>query len=126
MPKVAIAPAGYPAIAPYSPGVKVGNTLYISGTLALDPEGKTVGSDIAAQTRLVMELIKSVVTEAGGTMEDIAFCNIFLTDYANYPGMNAVYKEYFPGVLPARFVVKADLVRPDLLVEIAAVAHIGA
>jgi aminoacrylate peracid reductase len=42
MPKVAIAPAGYPAIAPYSPGVKVGNTLYISGTLALDPEGKTV------------------------------------------------------------------------------------
>ncbi|MFS8779513.1 RidA family protein [Synechococcus sp. R55.6] len=126
MPKVAIAPAGYPAIAPYSPGVKVGNTLYISGTLALDPEGKTVGSDIATQTRVVLDLIKSVVTEAGGTMEDIVFCSVFLTDYANYAGMNAVYKEYFPGVLPARFVVKADLVRPDLLVEIAAVAHIGA
>lgn len=59
-------------------------------------------------------------------MEDIVFCSVFLTDYANYAGMNAVYKEYFPGVLPARFVVKADLVRPDLLVEIAAVAHIGA
>lgn len=125
MAKTPITPAGYPAIAPYSPGIKAGTTLYISGTLALDAEGKTVGADIAEQTRRVMELIRLVVEEAGGTMEDIVLCNIFLTDFANYAGMNAVYKEYFPGVLPARYVVKADLVRADLLVEIAAVAELG-
>lgn len=122
-----IVPAGSaPPLAPYSPGAKAGNTLYVSGTLAMDVAGKTVGvGDVRAQTRHVLESIKSVVAAAGGAMTDIAFNQIFLKDLGDYSAMNEVYREYFPGNPPARYCIRADLVRPEFLVEIASTAHIG-
>jgi aminoacrylate peracid reductase len=81
--------------------------------------------DAGAQTRHVLEAIRTTVEAAGGTMADIAFNNIFLKDFADYAAMNAVYAEYFPGAKPARYCIKAELVKPDCLVEIASVAHIG-
>ena len=62
---------------------------------------------------------------AGGTMTDITFNQIFLKDLADYAAMNEVYKEYFPKNPPARYCIRADLVRPDFLVEIASTAHVG-
>ena len=115
-----------PPLAPYSPGAKAGNVLYVSGTLAMDVTGRTVGvGDVRAQTRHVLESIKSVVVAAGGTMTDITFNQIFLKDLGDYAAMNEVYREYFPANPPARYCIRADLVKPEFLVEIASTAHIG-
>ncbi|PSB30036.1 pyrimidine utilization protein C [Stenomitos frigidus] len=128
MPGTPIIPDGSPPpLAPYSPGMlAAGEALYISGTLALDTDGKLVGEgDATAQTRQVLEAIKSVIAAAGGTMADVTFNMIFLKDFADYPKMNAVYAEYFPSPCPARYCIRADLVKPEFLVEIASIAHIS-
>ncbi|MEN9761327.1 MAG: hypothetical protein RI906_1153 [Pseudomonadota bacterium] len=126
MPKRPIIPAGSPPpLAPYSPGVLADNVLYVSGTLAMDAAGKTIGiGDVTAQTRAVLESIKSVIEAGGGTLADIAFNHIFLKDLADYAKMNAVYAEYFPKEPPARYCIRADLVRPEFLVEICSIAHL--
>jgi aminoacrylate peracid reductase len=126
MPKrTIIPPKSAPPLAPYSPGVLANGILYVSGVLAMDADGETIGlGDAAAQTWAVLNAIKSVVTAAGGTMADITFNSIFLKDLADYQRMNEVYKEFFPGEYPARFCIRADLVRPEFLVEISSIAHI--
>lgn len=123
----AIIPVGSaPPLAPYSPGVRVGDTVYVSGVLAMDSDGNIVGEgDIKAQTRQVLESIKSVVEAAGGSMSDIAFNQIFLADLAGYAAMNEVYAEYFGSNPPARYCIKAELVKPEFLVEISSTAHVG-
>ncbi len=124
--KVIVPEGSPPPLAPYSPGAKAGNVVYVSGTLALDAQGKTVGiGDVRAQTRQVLEGIKSVLQAAGGSMSDIAFNQIFLKDLADYAAMNEIYREYFPKGPPARYCIRADLVKPEFLVEIASTAHVG-
>ena len=121
-----IPPGSAPPLAPYSPGVRAGNTIYVSGILAMDADGNTVGiGDIHAQTRHVIEAVKSVVEASGGTLTDVAFNQIFLADLADYNGMNEVYREYFAVNTPARYCIKAELVKPDFLVEISSMAHLG-
>jgi aminoacrylate peracid reductase len=123
--EVIIPPGSPPPLAPYSPGAKAGNIVYVSGTLALDGEGKLVGQDDArAQTRHILESIKSVLAAAGGSLSDIAFNHIFLADMKDYAAMNDVYREYFPSNPPARYCIRADLVKPGFLVEIASIAHL--
>lgn len=126
MPFTPIIPKGSaPPLAPYSPGAKAGNVLYVSGTIALDKDGKTVGiGDARAQTRFILESIKAVLQAAGGSMKDIAFNHIFLKDLKDYAAMNEVYREYFPADPPARYCIRADLVKPEFLVEIATIAHL--
>lgn len=115
-----------PPLAPYSAGMLADGVLYVSGTLAIDSDGRTVGiGDAAAQTRHVLDAIASVVKTAGGTLRDVTFNQIFLKDLSDYAAMNAVYKEYFPVNPPARYCIRADLVKDDFLVEIATIAHIG-
>ena len=125
--KEIIVPKGSaPPLAPYSPGTKAGNVVYVSGTLALDQDGRLVGvGDVSAQTRHVLELIKSVIAAAGGTLADVAYNMIFLKDLGDYDAMNAVYREYFPSEPPARYCIRADLVRPEFLVEISSIAHLN-
>jgi aminoacrylate peracid reductase len=115
-----------PSLAPYSPGVRTGNTVYTSGILPLDESGNIVGlGDAAEQTRQVLGLIKSIVEAAGGKMSDIALNTIFLKDLADYGAMNAVYETFFEaGRYPARYCIRADLVKPEFLVEIASIAHL--
>lgn len=127
MPYQPIVPKGSPPpLAPYSPGAKAGNVVYVSGTLAIGKDGKTVGAgDVKAQTRFVIESIKSVLEAAGGSLKDIAFNHIFLADLKDYAAMNEVYREYFPKDPPARYCIRADLVKPEFLVEIASIAHLA-
>lgn len=127
MPFEAINPPQFPTpIAPFSAGSKAGNTVYVSGTLALGEGGVVLHpGDATAQTRHVLEAIKTTLAAAGATLEDVAFNHIFLKDWADYAAMNAVYAEYFPGAKPARYCIVCGLVKPDCLVEIASVAHIG-
>ena len=115
-----------PPLAPYSPAIRAGNVVYVSGTLALDAKGATVGiGDVKAQTRQVLESIRSILEAAGGGLKDIVFNAIFLSDLADYRAMNEAYREYFPQDPPARYCIRADLVKPEFLVEIAATAHLG-
>jgi aminoacrylate peracid reductase len=126
MPYTPIVPKGSaPPLAPYSPGAKSGNTIYVSGTLAIDKAGQTVGvGDAKAQTRFILESIRAVLEAAGGSLKDIAFNHIFLKDLRDYAAMNEVYREFFPEKPPARYCIRADLVRPEFLVEIASIAHL--
>ena len=127
MPFDAINPPQFPTpIAPYSAAAKAGNTVYVSGVLALGEGGVVLHvGNAAAQTRAVLETIKTTLEAAGATMADIAFNHIFLKDLADYAAFNTVYAEYFPGPKPARFCIKAELVKPDCLVEIASIAHLA-
>ena len=127
MSKTAIIPPGTGVpLAPYSPGTLADGVVYVSGTLAFDKDNNVVHvGDAAAQTRHVLETIKSVVETAGGSMADVTFNSIFITDWANYGAVNKVYAEYFPGPKPARYCIQCGLVKPDALVEIASVAHIN-
>lgn len=114
-----------PPLAPYSPGFQSQRVVHTSGMLAMDKGGNLVGGDDAGeQTRQVIENIKTVIEAAGGSMADIAFNLIFLSDFANYQKMNAVYGEYFPENPPARACVQSGLVKPEFLVEIAATAYV--
>jgi aminoacrylate peracid reductase len=126
MPRTSIVPTGSaPPLAPYSPGVRADNVLYTSGVLPIDAQGKLIGAgDVAAQTRAVIEAIKAIIEAAGGSLDDVAYNMIFLKDMADYQAMNAVYAEYFSRQAPARYCIRADLVRPEFLVEISAIAHL--
>ena len=112
-------------MAPYSPGIKADNVVYVSGALSMDSKGAPVGvGDIRIQTRQVLESIKSVIEAAGGTMETVVYNMIFLKDLSDYKAMNEVYAQYFPKEPPARFCIRADLVKPEFLVEITSIAHL--
>jgi len=127
MPKQSIIPAGTgKPLAPYVPGSMADGVVYVSGTLPFDKDNNVVHvGDAAAQTRHVLETIKGVVEAAGGSMHDVTFNMIMLTDWANYAKVNEVYAEYFPGEKPARYCIQCGLVKPDALIEIASIAHIG-
>jgi aminoacrylate peracid reductase len=127
MPKTVVLPAGTSTpIAPFSPGTMADGIVYVSGTLAFDKDNNVVHvGDAAAQTRHVLETIKSVIEAAGGTMDDVTFNSIFIRDWADYAALNQVYAEYFPGGKPARFCIQCGLVKPNALVEIATIAHVG-
>jgi aminoacrylate peracid reductase len=114
-------------IAPYSMGARAGDTVYVSGVLALDSDGKTVGAgDARAQTRHVIETIKKILGAGGATLRDVAFNTVIVKDMADYAAVNEIYREYFGEHPPARYFIAAKLVREDLLVEIASIAHVSA
>ncbi len=73
----------------------------------------------------MLETIKKVIETAGGSLQDVTFNSIFITDWSNYAAVNQVYADYFPGDKPARFCIQCGLVKPDALIEIASVAHLG-
>ena len=127
MPKQAIIPAGTTTpIAPFVPGTMADGIVYVSGTLPFDKDNNVVHvGDASAQTRHVLETIQNVITTAGGTMDDVTFNMIMIKDWADYAKVNAVYAEFFPGTKPARYCIQCGLVKPDALVEIASIAHVG-
>jgi reactive intermediate/imine deaminase len=110
--------------APYSLGIKSGQIIATAGIVSIDAAGKTVGTDIGAQTRQVLETIKDILAAEGASLSDVVKTTIYLPDFANYQGMNDVYREYFSDRPPARATVGARLVRDDWLVEIEALAVI--
>lgn len=113
-------------LAPYVPATKADNIVYVSGTLPFDENNNVVHvGDAAAQTRHVLTTIKNVIQTAGGNMDDVTFNSIFVKDWSDYDAVNQVYAEFFPNEKPARFCIQCGLVKPEALVEIASVAHIG-
>jgi 2-iminobutanoate/2-iminopropanoate deaminase len=112
---------------PFSYAEKVGNTLFISGLTARNPaDGSGPPNNIGAQTQAIMDDIGAVLKAAGMGYDDIAAGRVWLSDITkNYRDMNAVYRTYFIGALPARATLQLGLVNPADLVEISAVAVKG-
>ena len=124
--RVTIVPEGIAANPAFSPGVRVGEFLFISGQVAQDGNGNTVGvGDCAAQTRQVMSRIQTIVQAAGATLQDVVKITTFLINIDDYPAFSQVRSATFPTSPPASStVIVAGLVRPEFLVEVEAVVHI--
>ena len=121
-----IVPPGLSANPAFSPGVQVGDLLYVSGQVAQDGEGNTVGiGDAGAQTRQIMSRIRTIVEAAGATMQDVVKITTFIVNIDDYPAFSQVRSETFPADPPASStVVVAGLVRPEFLVEVEAVVRV--
>lgn len=125
MTKRIVAPPFIHTTAGYSHAVQAGNTLYIAGQVAVDPDGNVVGAgDIRAQVNQVWQNLKSVLGYAGGSADDIVKITVFTTDIAYRPAIAAARDAVFThGRFPAStFLVVQSLARPELLVEIEAIA----
>jgi 2-iminobutanoate/2-iminopropanoate deaminase len=104
--------------------VRAGRLVFVSGCVATDAEGRTVGgSDVVAQARQVHENLKKCLAAAGATFADVCKVTVFLKDVADREKVNIARREYFGPHRPASTLVQiARLVRDDLLVEIEAIA----
>jgi enamine deaminase RidA (YjgF/YER057c/UK114 family) len=120
-------PSGAPNQAALSPGMIVGDLLFVSGHVAVDTSGDVVGEgDAEAQTRQVMANIRAVIDAAGGKMEDVAKITCFITDIASYPAYSKVRSETWPSSPPASStVVVAGLVSPEFMVEVEAIVRLA-
>ena len=126
MPKLEIIDPGwsYGSHYTFSPAVRKGNLLFISGLTATDDKGNLVGKgDIVAQTRQIFEKIKAILVAAGGSFDDIVKTVDYITTTEGYRGTADVRREYFPHGFPAATgIVVKELLRPDALIEIDAIA----
>ena len=111
------------AIGPYSPAVRAGQLLFVSGQVPLDPAtGNIVDGDIAAQTRRVLDNVGALLTAAGRSFSDVVRTTIFLADMNDFAAVNAVYGSYFKEPFPARATVQVARLPKDARVEIDAIA----
>ena len=105
------------AIGTYSQAILVGNTLYLSGQIGLDPYSMELVEGIEAQIRRLFDNLKAVCEAAGGTLADIAKLNIFLTDLSNFQLVNQIMGEYFAQPYPARAALGVASLPKNALVE---------
>ncbi|MFA5471310.1 MAG: RidA family protein [Acholeplasmataceae bacterium] len=111
------------AVGPYSQGVLVKDTLYISGQIPFVPETMTlISDDIKDQTLQSLKNILNIVKAAGLNKEDIVRCGVFMTNLEDFGHMNEVYEAFFDGHKPARAAVEVRRLPKDVLVEIDAIA----
>src|SRR5437762_1744662 len=122
--KQAISSADAPkAIGPYSPAVRTGQLLFVSGQVPIDPAtGDMVSGDIAAQTRRVLDNVGALLTAAGRSFGDVVRTTVFLADMNDFAAMNEVYGQYFTPPYPARATVQVARLPKDSRVEIDVIA----
>ena len=107
------------AIGPYSQAIKVGNLVYTAGQIPIDPKtGDFVAGGIKEQTRQVLENLKSVLTAAESSLEQVVKATVFLKNMADFAAMNEVYAEYLGDAKPARSTVAVAELPRGALVEI--------
>ena len=111
------------AIGPYSQAVRVGDFLFLSGQIPIDPEtGEILTDDIGAQTEQVLDNLGAVLAEADMRYGDIVHCSVFLANLDDFSTMNEVYARYFPEDPPSRATVEVSRLPRDVRVEISAIA----
>ena len=114
------------AIGPYEQAIKVGEYVYISGQIPLDPKtGNLVEGDIKAQTRRVMENLKGILLASDSSLEHVLKATVFLKNIADFTAMNEAYARHFSQPFPARSTVAVAGLPKGALVEIEAVALAG-
>lgn len=123
MPGKQLVMAGPAPVGPYTPAVKAGGLIYVSGTLAQDDAGALVGAgDVAAQTRRVLERMDEVLRASGSSLARVASVTVYLTSADHFQAMNDVYTTYWPKDPPARTTVISSFVLPGALVEMTMIA----
>ena len=125
MKKIVINTPNAPApVGPYSQAIRVGETLYVSGQVAIIPQtGEMDMADIPTETKRVMENLKAVLTEAGATFDNVVMTSIFLSDMGNFATVNEIYSTYFTADFPARATVAVKTLPKNVNVEISVIAH---
>jgi 2-iminobutanoate/2-iminopropanoate deaminase len=123
MPKQQIAPPGAKTLGPYSPGIAVGDLVFLSGQIGLDTAtGKPVDGGVTAQARQSLENLKAVLAAAGLTFAHVVKTTIFLTDMADFAAVNDVYKGYMVEPFPARSTIAVAGLPAGAKVEIEMIA----
>ena len=109
---------------PYSPAVRAGDFIFVSGQVAVDPATQQlVTGDIAVETRQVLNNIKQLLEGCGASLADVVKCGVFLAKAEDFAAMNAVYAEFFGDAKPARATVVTGFAAPGINVEIEAIAY---
>jgi 2-iminobutanoate/2-iminopropanoate deaminase len=112
--------------APYSQGVRAGDTLYVSGYGPVDPAtGEDISGDIETRTEQVLENIEHTVVAAGGSLADLVKTTVYLADLDDYAAMNDAYGAQFSSTPPARVCVEVSRLPDDVGVEMDAIAYLG-
>jgi len=108
---------------PFSAGIKANGFIFTAGQVGTDPAtGRLAGPDVGSQTRQVIANIRAILEAGGSSLEQLVKTTVFLADLRTFEEMNAVYRELIPEPRPGRSTVEAKLARPDILVEIEAIA----
>ena len=125
--RIPVVPSGVAPNPALSPGIRVGDFLFVSGSIAQDQNGNLVGEgDCEAQSRQVMANIRTIVEAAGATMADVVKITCFLTNMDDYAAYSKVRSETFVSSPPASSTVMvAALVRPEFLVEVEAIVNLS-
>jgi 2-iminobutanoate/2-iminopropanoate deaminase len=125
MTKTIIKPAkAAPAVGPYNHAVRVGDLLFCAGQIPLDPAtGQLVPGDIKAQTQRVLENVKCILDDQGLTFANVVKSTVFLTNLADFAGMNEIYSQYFTSDFPARSTIQVAALPRAASVEIEVIAH---
>lgn len=114
------------AIGPYSQAVRVGDTVYLSGQIPLNPQTmELVEGDIGARARRVFDNLAAVMQEAGGSLSDIVKLTIYLVDLEQFGQVNEVMAEYFDAPFPSRATVAVAALPKGAPIEVEAVAHLA-
>jgi len=111
---------------PYSKALKYNDTIYMCGQIGVTENGQLVEGGIEAQTRQAMENIRSILAEAGATLDDIVKTTVWITDASLFAAFNEVYSEFFGETPPARSTVVSDLILQGALVEIEPITILNA
>ncbi len=110
---------------PFSDGVLVGNTLYLSGRIGLDESGMRVPDDIETEARNVMDGVQAVLRKANMRMDDLVYVQVFCPDVSLWERFNAIYSSYFTGKLPARAFIGSGKLLFDAHFEVQGIAVRG-
>jgi 2-iminobutanoate/2-iminopropanoate deaminase len=123
--KTVIKPAkSAPAVGPYNHAVRVGDLLFCSGQIPLDPaSGTLVSGDIKAQAERVLENVKAILEDQKLTFANVVKSTVFLTSMADFAAMNEVYAKFFTADFPARSTVQVAALPKGANVEIEVIAH---
>ncbi|MCJ7509493.1 MAG: RidA family protein [Dehalococcoidia bacterium] len=118
----------YEDVIGFSRAVRVGDLVFVSGTVAWGPDGKLVGAgDVYAQAKQTLANIEGYLREAGATLKDVVRTRIYLTDIGRWQEVARAHREAFGGVRPASSMLEiSGLAEPEMLVEIEAVAVLSA
>jgi 2-iminobutanoate/2-iminopropanoate deaminase len=123
--KIVIKPArSAPAVGPYNHAVRVGDLLFCAGQIPLDPAtGNLVSGDIQAQAERVLQNIKAILDDQGLTFANVVKSTVFLTNLADFAGMNEAYAKHFTADFPARSTIQVAALPKGASVEIEVIAH---
>jgi 2-iminobutanoate/2-iminopropanoate deaminase len=123
--KIIIKPAGSaPAVGPYNHAVRLGDLLFCSGQIPLDPAtGTLVAGDIKAQAERVLDNIKAILEDQNLSFANVVKSTVFLTNMADFAGMNEVYARHFTADFPARSTVQVAALPKGASIEIEVIAH---